>query len=278
MAFWYDEVFEDRTRYGVKVERVLFSGASEYQKIEILETAQFGPILVLDGVFMTGEGEEHFYHEMLVQPAMTTAPRIARVLLVGGGDGGAVREILRHPEVERLTVVELDGMVVEACRTHMPSVASAWGDPRVELVIGDGVVFVGDREPGIFDVIVVDGCDPVGWSAGLYGEPFFRACARCLAADGVLAAQTASPILQREVFLATQRVLGGVFARVAPCFGPAPLYASGQWSWTLASRDHDHTAVDERRAARIEAVSRYWNREIHRAAFALPSDLKRLLG
>ena len=277
MDFWYDEVFEDKTRYGIKVSRTLFSGHSGFQKVEILDTVHYGPTLVIDGIFMTSEKEEHFYHEMLVQPAMTTAPQIRRVLVIGGGDGGTSREILRHPEVEQLIMVEIDAMVVEACRAHMPTISTAWNDPRLDLIIGDGITYVKRNDLEKFDVIFLDGCDPVGPSKGLFNADFYKGCKNLLKDGGVFALQTGSPILQVDIFQESLTALKEVFPSVAPYFGPAPLYASDQWSWTLASTAHDHTTLFNDRAVRVEKFTRYWNRDIHKAAFAVSNDLKKLI-
>jgi len=273
MSFWYYETFEGETRYGCLVSEVVFSGASDYQKVELLDTVHYGRALVLDGVFQTSEREEHFYHEMLVQPAMVCAPRIERVLVIGGGDGGAAREILRHPQVEEVLMVEIDAVVVEACKEHLPGMG-AWDDPRLELIIGDGIGFVRETDRGPFDAIFVDGCDPVGPAVDLFGSEFYDDCARILANDGVCAFQTESPILQRDVFTGIYRRLSGAFPRVHPYFGPAPLYASDLWSWTLASRNVDHLSMREDRLATVEPGCKYYNRDIHRAAFAVPSYLK----
>lgn len=277
MGYWYDEEYEGKTRYGMKVRSVLFEGRSPFQKVEIVDSIYYGPTLVIDGVFMTSEREEHFYHEMLVQPAMTTAPRIGRVLIVGGGDGGTARETLRHDEVESVTLVEIDEMVVEACRAHMPTLGLP-EDDRLELVVGDGIDYAARAAEGSYDVVFLDGCDPVGPSEGLFNVEFYRSVRRLLTPDGVFAAQTGSPILLEDLFLETVRALREVFPKVATCFGPAPLYASDQWSWTLCSNDLDHLAVDDARARRVEAATKYWNREIHAGAFALSNELKRILG
>lgn len=274
MSEWYDEVFRDRVRFGLKVDSVLFSGHSEHQRIEVLDTPQFGRVLVLDGVFMTSEADEHYYHEMLAHPALTTAPSIARVLVIGGGDGGTIREVLRHPEVEHLRVVEIDGRVVEVCREHLPSIGTAWEDPRLDLVIADGAAYARDADDGPYDVILLDGCDPVGPSKGLFDEGFYRGCERLLGPGGVFALQSETPVLLENVFLDIVRTVRRVFGAAHPYFGTVPLYGAGMWTWTYASRTADPLAIVDERAERVEARTKYYNREIHRAAFALPNELK----
>jgi spermidine synthase len=271
---WYDELFADRVRFGLKVRRVLYSGQSAFQKIEVLDTEQFGRVLALDGIFMTSEADEHFYHEMLVHPAMVTAPRIRRVLVIGGGDGGTIREVLRHPEVDSAVLVEIDGQVVEVCREHLGSIGTAWDDPRLEVVIGDGIDFAREADVEPFDVILLDGCDPVGPSKGLFNESFFTDCGRLLGPDGVFALQSETPVLMRDVFLDIVHTLRRVFGHAWPYFGSVPLYSAGMWTWTFASRTVDPMRIIDERASRLEAVTRYYNREIHLAAFAVPNELK----
>lgn len=278
MAGWYDEVFQETLRTGLKVRRTLHSEQSEFQKIEIIDTEIFGRTLVLDGIFQTSEGDERFYHEMLVQPAMVTAPSIKRVLIIGGGDGGTAREVLRHPEVEKLVMVEIDRRVVEACKEYLSSIGTAWDDPRLDLLFSDGAAYVSETADASFEVILLDGSDPVGPAEGLFNEGFYRNCSRILAPGGVFALQSETPVLFRDVFFEIQRTLGRMFERVHPYIGSVPLYGSGMWTWTYASQDVDRMAIIDIRAERIEPRMKYYNREIHRAAFALPSDIRRALG
>lgn len=278
MADWYHEVFQDRLSTGLKVVRRIYRAESEFQKIEIVETEQFGRTLILDGIFQTSEGDEHYYHEMLVQPAMTVAPRIERVLVIGGGDGGTVREVLRHPQVQAAVMVEIDGKVVEACREHLPTIGSAWDDPRLTLTIADGVDFVKRSDVEPFDVILLDGSDPVGPSEGLFDAEFYRGCKRLLGPGGVFALQSESPVLFPEVFAEIYRALNEIFERVDPYVGTVPLYGAGMWTWTIASDGIDPRRPDPERCATIAPAMRYYNREIHTAAFALPADARRLIG
>jgi spermidine synthase len=274
---WYDEVFRDRVRFGLRVVRHLHSERTEFQTIDVVETEDFGRALVLDGIYQTSERDDFYYHEMLVQPAMVVAPATRHVLVIGGGDGGTAREVLRHAEVERVVMVEIDRRVVEVSREFLPTIGSAWDDPRLELVFDDGVRYVGEVEAGSFDVAVLDGSDPVGPSESLFDERFYRGCARVLKPDGVFALQSEPPFWYRDVFLEIQRTLRREFSRVHPYFGPVPLYTASPMSYTLAGARVDPMAIDEQRATRVETDSRYYNREVHRAAFAVPSDLRREL-
>ena len=159
---WYDEVFEGRIRLGLKVSQMLHSERSQFQQIDVFESEAMGRTLALDGVLQTSEVDERFYHEMLVHPALCTAPSIRRVLVIGGGDGGTAREVLRHEEVEYCRMVEIDQRVVELSRRYLPSIGTAWDDPRLDLVFGDGVAHVTADDVEPYDVIILDGSDPVG--------------------------------------------------------------------------------------------------------------------
>lgn len=277
MGLWYDETWDGHTRFGLRVKETLFSGQSPYQTIEVVDTARFGRVLVLDHVFMTSEYDEFLYHEMLVHPALTTAPRIERVLVIGGGDGGTVREVLRHPEVQRCVMIEVDRMVVEVSKEHLPSIGTAWDDPRLDVRFIDGIEYVSTSDEEKYDVILLDGTDPVGPGAVLFDESFYRGCKRMLASNGVLALQSESPLLMMDVFLETQRKLRGLFSEVHPYLGPVPLYGTGIWSWTWCSDTGEpRRPVVERQQAIIEG-SKAYNDDVHRAAFALPNYVKRAL-
>lgn len=273
MATWYDEVHAGEQRFGLLASRTLYRKQSEFQLVEVLETPAMGTVLAIDGVFMTSTADEHYYHEMIVHPALTTCRAARRVLIIGGGDGGTARRVLAHDHVERVVMVEIDACVVEACKELMPQLA-AWNDPRLELVIGDGVAYVADRAREPFDVIILDGTDPRGPGEGLFGRSFYRDVAATLADGGVFALQSESPFLSRGLFLDIQSAVGEYFDRVQPYFGPAPLYAAGVWSWTYATQTADPYAIDHARAAAIEPGCKYYNRAIHRAAFAVPNDLR----
>jgi spermidine synthase len=275
MTLWYREVYEDESSYGLRVKRTLHSAQSDFQYVEVIDTVQLGRVLVIDGIFMTSERDEHFYHEMLVHPALVTTPA-ARVLVIGGGDGGTVRQLMRHPDVTEVVMVEIDGAVVEACKEHMPALGT-WDDPRLELVIGDGIAYVRDRDVAPFDVILLDGTDPVGPGEGLFNREFYADVARLLAPNGVFALQSESPILMPKLFGEIVTTLRELFPRVHPYFGPVPLYAAGIWSWTYASKGADPMAIDDQRLAAIEAGCKQYNRDIHRGAFALPNYVRQLL-
>jgi len=269
-----EEVWRGELRHGLRVRRWLHDERSPYQHIQVADTFTYGRVLMLDGIFQTSERDEHYYHEMLVHPACTTAHSIERVLVVGGGDGGTAREVLRHAGVREVVMVEIDERVVRVAQQHLPGIAAALRDPRLELRIGDGVRFLAEAAAASFDVIVLDGSDPVGPSRGLFGEPFYRDCARVLRRGGVFALQSESYNVVGELWREIQDALGRVFPSVRPYFGFAPLYGTGMWTWTHCSRGVDPLALDPDRARAVERDTRYYHRDIHRAAFALPNELR----
>ncbi|MDJ0765108.1 MAG: polyamine aminopropyltransferase [Myxococcota bacterium] len=274
---WFDEVYEDNSRLGLKVKRILFEGRSQFQQIDVLDTAAYGRVLAIDKIFMTSERDEHFYHEMIVHPALTTAENIKRVLVIGGGDGGTVREVLSYPDVEHVTMVEIDRKVVEISKQFLPSIGTAWDDPRLNIQFRDGIDYAKNPASPLFDVILLDGCDPVGPAKGLFSQAFYEGCARLLTKGGVFALQSESPFLMQHIFLEIQQTLSRIFTHALPYFGSVPIYNSGIWSWTYASQSTTPHEPDMDRVRLQEARCKYYNRDIHRAAFAMPNDLKKLL-
>lgn len=277
MALWFDETYAGKIRFGLKLKRSVFQGRSEFQSVDVVETEEFGRALALEDAWMTSERDEAHYHEMIVHPALTTAPRIKHVLVIGGGDGGTVREVLRYPDVESVTMVELDKLVVDVCKQHMSSFGVPWDDKRLTLRFEDGIAYLKNYSGEPYDVILIDGSDPVGPAEGLYDSPFYATAKRCLATGGVLVSQTESPIAMAADFERIVKTMRASFVRAEPYFVPIPLYPSGMWSFTIASDVVDPAAFDATRAARIEAGARYYNRDIHRAAFAQPSFVRALL-
>ncbi len=278
MALWYDEVHDDAQRFGLRCERTLFIGQSDFQKVSVIETTSFGRALLLDDLWMTSERDEYIYHELIAHTTCSVVPRLRRVLVIGGGDGGTVREVLRHAEVEKVDLVEIDGLVVETSKQYLRHIGSAWDDPRLTVTIGDGIAYVREAAVEPYDVVIVDGSDPTGPAVGLFNEAFYQSCHRVMADQAVFITQSESPFSHLDVHLDMIKTIGKVFGAAYPLYGTVPLYPSGSWSWTWAQKGGvDHLAVVPERAERIEAASKYWNREIHRGAFAVPNHVKRAL-
>ncbi|MFA5625194.1 MAG: polyamine aminopropyltransferase [Bradymonadales bacterium] len=277
MALWYDEVHEDKLRFGAKVKRTLFMGQSPYQKVSVFETEALGKALMIDDLWMCAEGDEIVYHEMITHVAMTTAKRSERVLVIGGGDGGTVREILSYPHVKHVDMVEIDAMVVEACKEHLPEIGRAWDDPRLHLSIGDGLAWVKQSHLEPYDIIIVDGSDPVGPAVGLFNEEFYRDCYARLSDDGILVTQAESPKLFREVHFSLIRTLKRIFPVVKPYYQSIMIYAGALWAWIYASKGRKHDDINDELMAFTENRSEFYNRDIHLGAFAVPNYIRRAL-
>lgn len=275
MSQWIVDVIGRGYAQAIQVEDILYDHHSAFQHVQVATSPQFGRMLVLDDAVQTTERDEHVYHEMLVHLPLLSHPAPRSVLIIGGGDGGTLEEVLKHP-IESVTMVEIDREVVEVSRRYLPSIAGgAFDDPRARLHIADGVAVVRDTTDR-FDAILVDSTDPQGPGVALFSEAFYRACARVLASDGVLAVQSGSLLYQRDLLELAARHLGAVFPSVIPYWAAVPAYPGTLWSFTLASQ-----AIDPRRPAadeiarRIEARRidglRYYSPAAHHAALVLPA-------
>jgi spermidine synthase len=276
MSEWWTEAGTEGLQIRLAVDRVLHRGRTPYQEVAVLDTALFGRVLVLDGVFQTSERDEHLYHEMLVHVPLFAHRDPRRVLIIGGGDGGALREVLRHP-VERAVMVEIDAEVVALSREWLPSLgAGAFDDPRTELVHSDGQRYVEECAES-FDAIIVDSTDPwpPGPGSGLFTEAFYRHCRRLLGEDGILVAQQGIELTHPEAVAAAQRGLAAVFEAASGYRVTVPLYTGGPLTIGWGSADPSRRSVDEttleRRLAAASFSPRHYRPAIHRAAFAWPS-------
>ncbi|MCB9594513.1 MAG: polyamine aminopropyltransferase [Sandaracinaceae bacterium] len=274
---WHHEVFRGQASFGLRVTEVLHEAQSAFQRIEVLDTPMLGTVLVLDGIFQTAERDERSYHEMIVHPALCSAPSIERVLVIGGGDGGTAREVLRHPGVKRCVMIEVDREVVEVCQRHLPTLgAGVWDDPRLDLRFGDGVAFVAETTER-FDVVILDGSDPVGPSRGLFGKRFYENVRRVLGDTGVFALQSESPTVDEALFFDIQGALRDVFDHARPYFGAVYLYSAGLWTWTLASAVSLPEGPRPERLAPIAPGCDFYDADVHRAAFVAPPFVRRRL-
>ena len=275
---WIDEIF-DGVRYGLE-GTVVAEEQSAFQRVSIIESKRYGKGLLLDGCWMTAEGQERHYHESLVHPALCGAEAIDRVLVIGGGDGGTARECLRHGSVQELHMVEIDGLVVDWSKQHLPSLGGGcWKDPRFQLSVGDGIAWAAAAADASYNVVIVDGSDPAGPAEGLFNRAFFENCRRILKPGGVFATQSESPEAFRQVHIDTVKLLREVFGFADPMYGWVPMYPSGWWSWTFAATDGArYRQVQADRAAAIAAGCEIWSPRWQRGAFdAIPAFMERAL-
>ena len=278
MQLWFHEVNE-QGGFGLqfRIRQTLCQTTSPYQQIAIIETERLGRMMVLDGCVMLTERDEFFYHEMLAHPALCTHPNPERVLVIGGGDGGTVREALRYPEVEHIDLVELDEMVVRLSQEYLPEISGKLTDPRVSMYFEDGVAFMA-RHAASYDVIMIDSTDPVGPAAGLITESFFQNCKQALRPGGIIVMQSGSPFLSGKELKVVHNNLLPIFGKPQLYLSPMTSYPSGWWSFTMASEKYNAlTHFQKERAERVMPALQYYNPSIHQAAFALPNFVQRLL-
>lgn len=276
---WFSETLEERTAFSVRYVSKLYDEMSDFQRIEIYETEMLGRVLVLGGCFMVTQKDAFIYHEMLVHPVMMVAGNVRNVLVIGGGDGGTVTEIVKHPGVESVTLCEIDPMVVSACFEFFPVIASGLADPRVTVVNDDGAEFIRNRK-GEYDAIFVDSTDPVGPGKALFEVPFYESIREGLREGGAASFQTESPLFMEDVFTMTVSDLRRTFGaqRAVPYLATVPTYPGGLWSFTFCSASRDPMAeAPEELPDSLKAQLRYYDSAVHRAAFALPLFVRRLL-
>lgn len=278
---WFAEAPRGGYEQRYRLVRRLHQQQTGLQALEVVELESVGRALVLDGALQTSIGDEFTYHEPLAHVALCSHPDPRRVLIIGGGDGGTLRQVLLHPSVERVVEVEIDGAVVHASRQFLPEVsAGAYDDPRAVLHVGDGVRFVTET-PERFDVILVDSTDPVGPAAALASDSFVQDARRLLGTDGLMAMQAGSPLLQPREWQLTVGAFRRSFPLSRPYLGFVPLYPGIVWSWVIGSNGLDPAAVPiERLAQRTNALTqapRLYNPAWHLGSFALPTFLLRLL-
>ncbi|MDX8361029.1 polyamine aminopropyltransferase [Cytobacillus sp. IB215316] len=273
MELWFTE--KQTESYGItaKIKRTLHTEQTDFQKLDMIETEQFGNMLVLDGMVMTTEKDEFVYHEMVAHVPLFSHPNPENVLVVGGGDGGVIREVLKHPSVKKVTLVEIDGKVIEYSKKYLPSIASHFDNPRVEVIVGDGFMHIAESE-NEYDVIMVDSTEPVGPAVNLFSKGFYAGISKALKEDGIFVAQTDNPWFKPELIATVQKDVKEIFPLTRLYTANIPTYPSGLWTFTLGSKKYDPLQVEDGRFHDID--TKYYTQELHKAAFVLPkfvSDL-----
>ena len=273
MEMWYTEKHSENVGITMKVTETLFSGKSEFQQLDIVQTLEYGRMMLLDGLVMVTERDEFVYHDMIAHPALFTHPDPKNVLVIGGGDGGSIREIMKHPGVEQAVLCEIDGLVIDKSIELLPSMACEidGSNPRVKLHVDDGLAYIREHQ-NEFDVILVDSTDPIGPAVGLFEEDFYRLVHGALKEDGIMVAQSESPFYHAEIQKAMYGNLRNVFPIVEMYQAFIPTYPSGLWSFAFASKKyHPVNDFDQQRAAKRGFHTRYYNEQLHLGAFMLPT-------
>ncbi len=264
--------------FGIAIEsdKTLFSQQSDFQMVEIHTSRAFGNFLTLDGLMMTTERDEHFYHEMIAHIPLCSYKTPENILVIGGGDGGTVREVLKHKTVKNVDLCEIDRLVIDASKKFLPTISCGLDDSRVKIYVEDAIEFIKTKKD-YYDVILIDSTDPMGPGEGLFTEEFYTDVKNSLKKGGIVAAQSESPFVNQEEIKKIYPLLKKVFKEVAPYCGPIPTYPGGYWSWAFCS---DVVAplsfIDEARAAEISKNCKIYNIELHKGCFSVPNFMKKL--
>lgn len=277
MDLWYTENHTENVKFSIRVDRQLASEQSDFQRIDIFESQEFGKILTLDGYLMVTEKDEYIYHEMITHIPMATNPDIRKVLVIGAGDGGTVRELTKYDCIEKIDMVEIDEMVVELCKKYIPQTACKLDDPRVNIHFQDGLRFVRSAEAGEYDLIIVDSTDPFGVGEGLFTKEFYGNCYKALSDDGILVNQHESTF-----YSSYANSMKRAHSRIKQFFPTAlvyqahiPTYPSGHWLFGFASKKYDpRTDLKADWWNSLGIKTRYYNTILHQGCFAIPNNVR----
>ena len=279
MELWYTEKHTDNVKLSIKIDKALYSEETEFQRIDILESKEFGRIFTLDGLMMVTEKDEFIYHDMIVHVPMATNPNIKNVLVIGAGDGGTIRELTRYSSVEKIDMDEIDRRVVEVCKEYLQQTACKLEDERVNIFYEDGLKFVRNKE-NEYDLIIVDSTDPFGPGEGLFTKEFYGNCYKALTEDGILVNQHESPYYDyyaKSMQDAHEKIYG-LFKIHKVYQAHIPTYPSGHWLFGFASKKYDPIKdLDAEVWEKLDIKTKYYNTDIHVGCFALPTYVKELL-
>jgi spermidine synthase len=272
-GIWFSELQESGLAISCEIKEVLYSKKSKFQDIKVVDTKTFGKMLLLDDVIQTTIKDEFVYHEMITMVALNTHPNPENVLVIGGGDGGSIREIVKHPGVKKVTLVEIDEYVVEAGKKYLPEISQGLNNPKAKVLIDDGIKHVQDSE-AVYDIIIVDSTDPVGPAEGLFGEKFYKSVYKALKSDGIFVAQTESPFFNQDILENVLKYINDIYGNVRLYLANVPTYPGGLWSFTMGTKKYlpENVNIDNI----PELNTKYYSREIHKSCFVLPPFVKEL--
>lgn len=279
MELWYTENHTEDVRFSIRVERQVYTAQSEFQRIDIFDSKEFGRFFTLDGLMMLTEKDEFIYHDMIVHVPLATNPDIHNVLVIGAGDGGTVRELTRYNNIKKIDMVEIDKMVVDACIKYIPQTASKFTDSRVNLYFEDGLKFVRDKVDA-YDLIIVDSTDPFGPGEGLFTKEFYGNCYKALTKTGILVNQHESPYYAdyASAMKSAHERIKELFPITRVYQAHIPTYPSGHWLFGFASKDKDPVVdFNAEKWTSLGLKTKYYNTDLHKGCFALPNYVKELL-
>ncbi len=276
MELWLVEGHTPGYSVNWKITRTIYTEKTPYQELAVVETADFGRALILDGIVQITQADEFIYHEMITHVPLFTHPHPQEVLIIGGGDGATVREVLKH-NPSRVDLVEIDPQVIAASRRFLPEVGESLADPRVQIIVTDGLQYVKQTKQK-YDIVLIDSSDPIGPATGLFGREFYQDVYQVLKADGLMVAQTESPIFNRELLAGVSRNLQEIFPITRVYLTCIPSYIAGFWTFSLASKKYDPWQPAQVKPALDNMALRYYTPAVHRAALVLPPFVKEVVG
>ncbi len=277
MDIWYTENHTENVRMSIRVDKQLASVQSDFQRIDVFESNEFGRIMTLDGLLMLTEKDEYVYHEMITHIPMATNLDIKNILVIGAGDGGTVRELCRYDTIEHIDMVEIDYKVVELAREYLPFTAKSLDDPRVHIHYQDGLRFVRRVEAGTYDLIIVDSTDPFGVGEGLFTKEFYGNCYKALSSDGILVNQHESTFYEsyRNSMKRAHNRIKSLFPIALVYQAHIPTYPSGHWLFGFASKKFDpRKDLQDMRWNRLGLKTKYYNTILHQGCFAIPNNVR----
>ncbi len=278
MELWYSENHTPNVKFSIKIDKQIVSVQSDFQRIDIFDSFDFGRILTLDGFLMITEKDEFIYHEMITHVPMAVHPNAQNILVIGAGDGGTVRELCKYKCVKSIDLVEIDKKVVEVCKKHFNQTACKLNDKRVKIYYEDGLKFVRNKTD-LYDLIIVDSTDPFGPGEGLFTREFYGSCFKALKDDGILVNQHESPYYPQDA-KAMQRAhknIKAVFPLHKVYQAHIPTYPSGHWLFGFASKKYSPYYLNKEKWNKLKIKTGYYNTELHEGAFKLPNYVKELL-
>ncbi len=269
---WFTEIHDRAgTAFSLRIRARLHEEKTPFQHIEIYDTAHWGRLMVIDGYVMLSSRDNFLYHEMLAHPVLYCHDSPRRVAIIGGGDCGTLREVLRHPEVERVIQIDIDERVTHLAEIHFPALCESNNDPRATLLFDDGIRWIKQADGGKLDIIIIDSTEPIGPGEGLFTEDFYRDCLRALDSGGILIQQSESPMLDMPILTDMRDAMQTAgFERLHTLFFPQPIYPSGWWSATAARKQGDFSDFREQDVIDRPFETHYYNEATHRAAMATP--------
>lgn len=272
MELWFTENQSNTVKYSVKIKQVVATGESKYQKMAVFDTEDMGRIMTLDDVVQLTTKDEFVYHEMIAHVPLFTHGNAKKVLVIGGGDGGTVREVLKHP-VEEVHHVEIDEMVVETSKKYFPTLSSGFSDPRYKLFCEDGIEFVKNNKG--YDIIIIDSTDPIGPAVGLFSVDFYKNVRQALTENGIMVAQTESPFFYADLLRRIYKDISSVYKHTSIYTAVIPTYPGAYWTFTMGSKSIDPLSVDLK--DELNFSTKYYTPQIHKYSLILPPFVKEII-